>query len=146
MRRTSVSCTDTNRLVRFAHNYMRVHNDHRTVGEAFAERERGEAVRAAKRIQRKRIRGWRMPPGAIYVGRPSIYANPVDWRTVGRIAAVEDFRRQLINWRQDDLPGFQEVLDTLKGRDLACWCPLVDGDGNPAPCHADVWLEFANGG
>ena len=30
----------------------------------------------AKRIQRKRTRGWRMPEGAVYVGRGSIWGNP----------------------------------------------------------------------
>lgn len=28
------------------------------------------------RIQRKRTRGWRMPEGAVYVGRPTIFGNP----------------------------------------------------------------------
>jgi len=28
------------------------------------------------RIQRRRTKGWRMPEGAVYVGRPSIYCNP----------------------------------------------------------------------
>lgn len=32
----------------------------------------------------------------------------------------------------------------LAGRDLACWCPLVDADGQPVPCHADVLLSIAN--
>jgi len=27
----------------------------------------------------------------------------------------------------------------LRGKDLACWCPLDQ------PCHADVLLELANG-
>jgi hypothetical protein len=30
-------------------------------------------------------------------------------------------------------PGF---LDPLRGRDLACWCPIG------SPCHADVLLDF----
>ena len=30
----------------------------------------------SKRIQRKRTRGWRMPRGAVYVGRPSKFSNP----------------------------------------------------------------------
>lgn len=30
-----------------------------------------------KRIQRKRTKGWRMPEGAIYVGRPSRWGNPI---------------------------------------------------------------------
>ena len=29
-----------------------------------------------RRIQRKRTKGWRMPAGAIYVGRPTIFGNP----------------------------------------------------------------------
>lgn len=31
---------------------------------------------APKRIQRKRTKGWRMPEGAVYVGRPTIFGNP----------------------------------------------------------------------
>ncbi len=31
-----------------------------------------------KRIQRRRVPGWRMPEGAVYVGRPSRWGNP--WR------------------------------------------------------------------
>lgn len=31
---------------------------------------------APKRIQRKRTAGWRMPAGAIYVGRPTKWGNP----------------------------------------------------------------------
>ena len=33
-----------------------------------------------KRIQRQRTKGWRMPEGAIYVGRPTVWGNPFDWR------------------------------------------------------------------
>jgi hypothetical protein len=29
-----------------------------------------------KRIQRKRTKGWRMPPNAVYVGRPTVFGNP----------------------------------------------------------------------
>lgn len=29
-----------------------------------------------KRIQRRRTKGWRMPEGAVYVGRPSRWGNP----------------------------------------------------------------------
>ena len=29
-----------------------------------------------KRIQRRRTKGWRMPEGAVYVGRPTIFGNP----------------------------------------------------------------------
>lgn len=30
----------------------------------------------AERIQRKRTKGWRMPEGAVYVGRPTVFGNP----------------------------------------------------------------------
>lgn len=30
-----------------------------------------------ERIQRKRTKGWRMPEGAIYVGRPTKWGNPI---------------------------------------------------------------------
>lgn len=79
-----------------------------------------------------------MPPGAVYVGRPTKYANYADWKRIGRAAAVEDFRRQLRNWKQDDLEGFERMLEELRGKDLCCWCPLGQ------PCHADVLLVLAN--
>lgn len=33
--------------------------------------------------------------------------------------------------------NLDEWLEPLRGRDLACWCPL-------GPCHADVLLDWAN--
>lgn len=32
----------------------------------------------------------------------------------------------------------RERISELRGKNLACWCPL------DAPCHADVLIEFAN--
>ena len=32
---------------------------------------------APKRIQRRRTKGWRMPEGAVYVGRGSKWGNPL---------------------------------------------------------------------
>lgn len=34
--------------------------------------------------------------------------------------------------------GAPDLLEMLRGRDLACWCPL------DKPCHADVLLDLAN--
>lgn len=34
-----------------------------------------------KRIQRRRTKGWRMPEGAVYVGRPGPFGNPFDFRS-----------------------------------------------------------------
>lgn len=32
----------------------------------------------------------------------------------------------------------------LRGKNLACWCALVNSHGNYMPCHADVLLSLAN--
>ena len=87
-----------------------------------------------KRIQRKRTKGWRMPEGAIYVGRGSRWGNPYRVGTClipDARAAVDAFRA--------NLPIGTINLSVLRGRDLVCWCPI------DTPCHADILLEMANG-
>lgn len=39
---------------------------------------------APARIQRRRTTGWRMPEGAVYVGRPSKWGNPFQYRDESR--------------------------------------------------------------
>ncbi|SLE13036.1 Uncharacterised protein [Mycobacteroides abscessus subsp. bolletii] len=108
-----------------------------------------------ERIQRKRTKGWRMPEGAIYVGRPSRWGNPYTldmfkhWYPEAdehglRHMATSDFEG-LVTGRWDrfddvDVPSYPRGdIAQLRGRDLVCWCPLDQ------PCHADVLLELANG-
>ena len=118
-----------------------------------------------QRIQRRRIKGWRMPEGAVYVGRPTVWGNPyvivrsgkTAWDVCGpystystlatfisrtgveaRTDAVRRLRRLVAESR--DPWGTDRVRAELAGRDLACWCPLDQ------PCHADVLLELANPG
>jgi hypothetical protein len=46
-----------------------------------------------ERIQRKRTKGWTMPDGAVYVGRPTKWGNPFGYRTytgLARVPAVHD--------------------------------------------------------
>lgn len=87
-----------------------------------------------KRIQRKRTKGWRMPPNTVSVCRPGKWGNPY---VVGTCmipdarAAVEAFAANLPLGK---IAGIEE----LRGKDLACWCALDQ------PCHADVLLEEAN--
>lgn len=114
-----------------------------------------------KRIQRSRAKGWRMPEGAVYVGRPTKWGNPFtvdgvrDAGIMGKADRAQEnsylaecFRDWLgVNWksmwnskesermRSAVLSGIGE----LRGKDLACWCRLDQ------PCHADVLLDFANG-
>lgn len=141
------------------------------------------------RIMRKREKGYRLPEGAVYVGRPSLFGNP--WspsdapREVvlrdheGRLVevrpsspreraawAVGRYREELghfgmlsdwggrvsdVRWREVDAlvarPGCRGMADLarhlLRGATaLACWCPLVDAEGAPWPCHADVLVEL----
>ena len=98
-----------------------------------------------KRIQMTRQRPWRRDhPNAVIVARPSRWGNPVSCKPpLDRAYAVRAFD----NWLdgcliQRDLhgvpPSVDEIRAELRGKDLACWCPLDQ------PCHADVLLEIAN--
>lgn len=97
-----------------------------------------------KRIQRRRTKGWRMPPGVVYVGRPTKWGNPWivgDWDEVSKQRIEPGQARNLYRMALMQV-GFeklrQQIADELRGKDLACWCPL------DKPCHADVLLEIAN--
>ena len=48
--------------------------------------------------------------------------------------AIEKYRQHILRYT----PKYW--FDELKGKDLACWCPLSQ------PCHADVLLELVNDG
>lgn len=115
------------------------------------------------RIQRHRTKGWRMPAGAVYVGRPSIWGNPFSelglpvettldlyrnavrgiWNPQSLIALEvsdevgADVYQALRQWsdRIGDHP-MHMARAHLAGHDLACWCSL------DRPCHADVLIEL----
>lgn len=84
-----------------------------------------------------------MPVEAIYVGRPTKWGNPCrvlaprdDSGMWAWKAAVRIYKRML---RSGELPvSTKDVKAELRGKDLACWCPLNQ------PCHADILLEIAN--
>ncbi|MBP7641633.1 MAG: DUF4326 domain-containing protein [Thauera sp.] len=110
------------------------------------------------RVRLSRAKGWRMPPNTVKVARPTICGNPftvAGCREVGfrgtdaELAArcVEAFRVWLGPYWRENWSGPESAaargqilarLPDLRGRNLACWCPL------DAPCHADVLLELAN--
>lgn len=111
------------------------------------------------RIQRKRTKGWKMPPGAVTVARPSIFGNPfkvsemVTLREAGLLPEGETPRqaavRNFSEWLEGKAvvgqgaeiiapPKTQTIRDHLRGKDLACWCRPDQ------PCHADVLLRIAN--
>ena len=102
-----------------------------------------------KRIQLRRTKGWRLPPGCVVVAWPTKWGNPY---RVGKWATVNGEKETVYNHaRAVMLFALFAVLSMpanaaaeLRGKDLACWCPLVDENGEKVPCHADVLLELAN--
>lgn len=149
-----------------------------------------------QRLQLRRTKGWRIPPGAVKVDRSTRWGNPFAADTsfqsamtavalgfradpAGRRAAMVELHRRWLGLAATPAPplgagggiiGFAggaevsiaqhcrniaaavidplsppppptlaEIRTALRGKDLACWCPL---DG---PCHAHTLLEIANG-
>ncbi|WP_399553875.1 DUF4326 domain-containing protein (plasmid) [Streptomyces anulatus] len=116
------------------------------------------------RIQRRRTKGWRLPENAVIVSRPSRFGNPflikdaieaemgeprsacasnyAEWLRVGTAGGwyEETYRigRQVFDRRR-----VLDELHTLRGKDLACTCPLPK-PGQPDHCHASVLLRLAN--
>lgn len=108
------------------------------------------------RIQRRRAKGWRLPSGAVCVTRPGLFGNIFRPGMGGtRSECVARFRAWLAG--PEPVVGYGEMaggcwlahynprraavlarLPELRGKDLACYCPL------DAVCHADVLLELAN--
>lgn len=109
-----------------------------------------------KRIQRQRTKGWRMPDGAVYVGRPGKWGNPfpvsgdyIMWATVARgrynndvnrrLTAVELFRSWLTDQRlppasparKDDLIVYESgiALSTDEvARGIAATCAMLNAE------------------
>lgn len=107
-----------------------------------------------KRIRLSRKKGYRLPENAKKVDRSTRWGNPFGPQHSGVVfghkglpapivtlggkpslsRCLDLFTAYLYGRLRDD-PAF---LDPLKGKDLACWCPLDQ------PCHADILLRIAN--
>lgn len=88
-----------------------------------------------QRFQRSRRKGARLPANAVVVSRPTKWGNPHPLE-LGRREAVGRFRDDLVAGRLRI--SVEDVKRELRGRDLACYCPLDE------LCHADVLIEVAN--
>ena len=103
-----------------------------------------------KRIQRKRIKGWKLPANTVSVTRPGKWGNPF------KIGGYDHFQEEITTPQQAvntyetiiNLCGSpvtkDQIKKELKGKNLACFCPLVDKNGNHVFCHADILLKIAN--
>lgn len=91
-----------------------------------------------QRIQMRRVKGWRKPEGAIYVGRPTRWGNPYRVGTDGSAAECVARFEQWCRQRRAETPdAFAQWLAPLRGHELACWC------GSDTPCHADILRRLA---
>jgi len=74
-----------------------------------------------------------VPPGTVYIGRPTKWGNPfVIGRDGTRAEVIAKYRAHLL--RSERLIA---ARPELRGKDLVCWCA-------PEACHGDVLVEFAN--
>jgi hypothetical protein len=104
------------------------------------QQKRGSEYRAIRyrtkpvRVQRKRIKGWKMPENTVYVGRGSKWGNPF---IVGQDVETQEDAVRLFRHLVKQKPDLiWAAKNELAGKNLACWCSLEK------PCHADVWLEL----
>jgi hypothetical protein len=75
-----------------------------------------------------------MPPGSVYVGRPSPFGNPFKLDAeADRADVIARFER----WIAGQPVLRARVRTELRGKTLVCWCA-------PKACHADVLLRIAN--
>ncbi len=110
-----------------------------------------------RRLHRTRRSRAYTPEGAIYVGRPTPWANPFDRPGIGHARSVILYRAWLagevgphvlrsLHFNDYERASLARLrwrvlrnLPELAGHDLQCWCPLTS-----AWCHAEVLLRFAN--
>lgn len=103
-----------------------------------------------QRIQLRRTKGWRMPADTLKVDRTTKWGNPFmpgrlihlhgpkQGQAMDQADAVKAFRNLMTTNLRTEPAKTRELLDQLRGKNLACWCKPG------TPCHADVLLEFAN--
>jgi len=91
-----------------------------------------------KRIQLSRRKGYKMPPNSVKVARPTKWGNPFKLGIHGDAKMCVELFKSDIGWINSRLGFDYDDIATLKGKNLACFCPLH------SPCHADVLLEIAN--
>lgn len=114
------------------------------------------------------VRGKALPPNTVLVARPTKYGNPFhafrlrsnqskghdlipldERKENGKLHpadAVEFYRRWLLGEIPSSAahdqeavpPSLDEIIRELRGKNLACYCPIGD------PCHREVLLKIAN--
>ena len=100
-----------------------------------------DGLASPRRIQLSRKRGWRLPPNTVIVDRRTQFGNPHYIGYCGmcgvdhtREESVREFEAMLM----ENLWAMKSLIEPLRGKNLACWCPLNQ------TCHADILLRLAN--
>jgi len=75
-----------------------------------------------------------IPPGAVYIGRPSKWGNQF---IIGRDGNREQVVQKYREWLLTQPALIEQARKELKGKDLVCFC-------SPQKCHGDVLLKIAN--
>lgn len=109
-------------------------------------------------VQRRRVKGFRLPPNTVSVTRPGVFGNPftpAGCREAGYEGTDEQISKRCVetfriwlgpHWREAWDGEESEArrakllkrLPELLGKNLACYCPIGK------PCHRQVLLELAN--
>lgn len=93
-----------------------------------------------------------MPPNIVKVDRTTLFGNPFSVKDYGRDRAVALHRawltrgsigRDLSNELRQQRRAVLGALPTLRGKNLACWCPLSE-PGQLDNCHAALLLQLVN--
>jgi hypothetical protein len=83
------------------------------------------------RVQRKRERGYRLPPNTLCVTRGT------RWGNYSPSGTAESFREWIRN-KPELIRDFLLVCEMKRIEHIACFCPLEN------ECHGDVWIEVWN--
>lgn len=93
-----------------------------------------------------------MPANTVKVDRTTLFGNPFSVKEYGHDRAValhhawltgRSTGKQQSAELQRRRTTVVEALPALRGKNLACWCPLPER-GEPDNCHAALLLELAN--
>ena len=98
----------------------------------------GDWLASPRRIQLSRKAGWKIPQNTVVVSRPSKWGNPFTLKNNPRAIAVMRYDTLVSGNSASDFPCIADIQRELRGKNLACWCPLDQ------TCHADVLLRLAN--
>lgn len=80
-----------------------------------------------------RVVHWRSEPYDVFIGRPSIWANPfIIGKDGTRFMVIEKYRAWILTQ-----PHLMALLPGLKGKTLGCWCA-------PQACHGEVLAELVD--